>query len=245
MFNWPKAKLVAIAGLPGINHSHVRHMINGEDAGVSDDDAVAISESEFDDRGYLQLLHGMQAYMRRHLSTDAMAQYVMNSCMDKPGSLLFLGSPNSTGWQSTPDYQADTLFHGLRTLYGKKVVDVPKRTWMYAGLESLHDQLYGNGFSYAHMLDDLLVSRDNVEERLRNKEFSHVIYAVTHHAQRLSDLAYIDDVKKQYSARHVLFIDGSDSGGVETDPWFTEVCGRVGLCFRRELACQERKEIHR
>jgi len=53
---------------------------------------------------------------------------------------------------SEPDYLADSLFHGLRTLLKNRVIDYPKCTYLYRENNNINFtnhqyQLYGRGFT--------------------------------------------------------------------------------------------------
>ena len=55
-----------------------------------------------------------------------------------------------------PDYLAESLFHGLRSLLGKNCVDVPRYDSMYAPLSvRIREKLRGNGFTLYGLLGDL------------------------------------------------------------------------------------------
>ncbi len=55
-----------------------------------------------------------------------------------------------------PDYLAESLFHGLRTLLGKNCVDVPRYDSMYAPLsDKLRSKLRGYGFTLYGLLEDI------------------------------------------------------------------------------------------
>ncbi|EDX75251.1 hypothetical protein MC7420_2255 [Coleofasciculus chthonoplastes PCC 7420] len=55
-----------------------------------------------------------------------------------------------------PDYLAESLFHGLRTLLGKNCVDVPRYDSMYAPLtDRIKSKLRGNGFTLYGLLEDI------------------------------------------------------------------------------------------
>lgn len=70
--------------------------------------------------------------------------------------VLFLADPG-------PDYVADGLFHGLRTLLGPAVVDWPKREPLYQGADAT--TVYGKGFGFYGLLPDIPVDREAVFER--------------------------------------------------------------------------------
>jgi hypothetical protein len=55
-----------------------------------------------------------------------------------------------------PDYLAESLFHGLRSLLGSDCVDVPRYDSMYAPLtEKLRSKLRGHGFTLYGLLEDV------------------------------------------------------------------------------------------
>jgi len=76
------------------------------------------------------------------------------------------------------DYLADSLLHGLRSLYGPDCVDYPKAEHMYAGYEPLMgSRLYGCGFTlYSGLLDDCPVDRSLIETKVRNGFFDRIIF---------------------------------------------------------------------
>src|SRR5437763_3627516 len=55
-----------------------------------------------------------------------------------------------------PDYLAESLFHGLRSLLGSNCVDVPRYDSMYAPLtDKLRSRLRGHGFTLYGLLADI------------------------------------------------------------------------------------------
>ena len=229
MFRWPKKTLEEVLKLEGVDHEAVRNVAFSE----SLPDAVLVNHKYFNATLYLELLQGLQAHVKAHLTTEAMAQYLLSFTNNKVNKILFVGSPTEA--THYPDYMACTLFHGMRSLLGPQVVDYPKRSWMYTSYKKERNSVYGHGFTYAFLLDDSPVDRGNIVERLRTGEFSHAIFSVTHHGL---DQAILTSVSQHLNQRQVFFIDGSDSG--LTDPGMglsADLCMNVGTCFRRELEC--------
>lgn len=55
-----------------------------------------------------------------------------------------------------PDYLAESLFHGLRTILGEDCVDIPRYDSMYAPLtDKLRSKLRGHGFTLYGLLNDI------------------------------------------------------------------------------------------
>lgn len=83
-------------------------------------------------------------------------------------SVLFL-----TG--NTDDYLSDSLFHGLRTLLGARVVDFPKRDISYRSYPHV-DRLYGRGFTLYGLLEDEPVDRRLVMDRARQGYYDLIVF---------------------------------------------------------------------
>ena len=84
-------------------------------------------------------------------------------------SVLFLADP-------AEDYVADSLFHGLRMALGADAVDFPKRVSLYRSTSSEQRAgLYGRGFGFYGLLDDIPVERDGALARAREGQFDAVI----------------------------------------------------------------------
>ena len=234
MFRWPKDILKDVLRLKGVDHEAVKSIMSSEiDLPEYMDDAVLVNHKQFNTTLYLSLLHGLHAHLKKYLTTEAMAQYLLSVMeVKKVKNVLFIGSPDAAS--HIPDYMACTLFHGMRSLLGSQVVDFPKRSWMYTNYEHERSSIYGQGFTYAFLLDDLPVYRDNVLDRLKTGEFSHVVFSVTHNGFDQNLLAC---VSQHLSQQQVFFIDGSDSGLTDSSPLSADLCLNVGTCFSRELKC--------
>ena len=83
-------------------------------------------------------------------------------------SVLFLHA-------NAEDYLADSLLHGLRSLLGADVVDVPRRDSLYA----VEDQsrVYGRGFTLYGTLPEIDVWRGWAIDRALRGEFDVVVFA--------------------------------------------------------------------
>jgi hypothetical protein len=127
-----------------------------------------------------------------------------------------------------PDYQQDTVLHGLKMLMGDDVVDYRRAWYMYAdsfgdGKARLSD-LYGKGFTLFGLLPpDTNCDRTDIVEKLQNKFFDLVIYGGIQRNQ-----AYFGGVTATYPPERVVFIDGEDY------PQALNIY-KYGTYFKREL----------
>lgn len=112
-------------------------------------------------------------------------------------NILFLIQPK-------PNFVPDFLLHGLRKLYGNKVVDYPKKECLYSGLQhGCHPEIYREPFWFP--VDNGKIDRDDIENKLKNKFFDYVVcdvYALSFFNNMLSKLS-----GKQLN---IVLIDGDD-----------------------------------
>ena len=79
---------------------------------------------------------------------------------------------------NSEDYLADSLLHGLRTVLGDDVVDVPRRDALYDDItDERRRQLYGRGFTLYGRLPDVKVDRERWLARALEREFDVVVFA--------------------------------------------------------------------
>lgn len=100
--------------------------------------------------------------------------------------ILFL----STGHE---DYLADSLLHGLKSLFGAAVVDYPKVEFLYDTFPAeRRDALYGHGFGLYTLLPDVPVDRHRPLQRALAGEFDLIVFAdISNNFGRFVELAPI------------------------------------------------------
>lgn len=126
----------------------------------------------------------------------------------------------------SPDYLADTILHGLRSLYGNNVVDVPKMEHMYSNAFPEEEmKTYGRGFTIFRTLDDLEIDRKNILKKIQDNYFDLIIWASVHRNKSFFYSA-ID------SGTKCIFLDGED--GQHFDSLFPNLIWRCGY-YKREL----------
>lgn len=164
-----------------------------------------IDHSKFDKKKYYEILTQLLEYTRQHLTTRRMAEYVLNTVKySGEGKILFLSK------DPYPDYMRCCTLIGLKEVLGSRVVDVPKIEHIYKNYPKDVRELYGKGFSYSKIVDDLFIDRSNVIERIKNKEFDLVIYGSIHRG-----LLYHDLVCSIYSPNEIFYICGEDNHDCE------------------------------
>src|SRR5882724_3482615 len=100
-----------------------------------------------------------------------------------------------------PDYQADVIYHGLRSLLGPDVVDVNRLDFMYRGY--FKDWPW---YTLYNLLDpEPEADRSDIESKIQDKFFDVILYGSV-----LRDRSYLPLVLEHYPHNRVGFIDGED-----------------------------------
>jgi len=124
-----------------------------------------------------------------------------------------------------PDYQSDTIFHGLYHLLGADFTHSDDYYFMYkdqTNHESLLGRCYGRGFSMWGNLPTYLNDNSDIENKIKNKYFDYVFYGSIRRSQR-----YFELVKEHYPKNKICFIEGED------EPNLLDTDGI--MLFKREL----------
>lgn len=120
-----------------------------------------------------------------------------------------------------PDFQANMLFHGLRSLYGPDVVDYTRQWYMYC----VHAHTI-----YSVCMDETGVDRDDIPGKIKKKYFDYIFYGSVHR-----DRSWLGEVAEAYPRDHIVFIDGEDHSCLANERHFGS------WYFKRELANEEDK----
>lgn len=169
-----------------------------------------IDHARFNKKRYYAILEELLAYTKKHLTTRAMAQYMLDQLgYSGKGKILFLSHDPS------PDYLRECALIGLKELLGDRVIDYPKIDYLYTNYPTERiASLYGRGFSYTRIIEDLDIDRENIEQRIRDKEFDIIIYGSVHRGLRFHDL-----VSQIYKPAEISYICGEDGHKCQYARW--------------------------
>ena len=131
--------------------------------------------------------------------------------------ILYLTTQNP---RSQGDFQENIILHGLRSIFGSQVVDLPRKRVMYGDFsETTRDEIHGRGFTlYTKPLLDL----DMLDRQVTSDSIDAVIYGVTD-AYGITDY---EDINKLCS--NIWYVDGHDTPDIKKKP-----------CFKREYFVKE------
>jgi hypothetical protein len=210
--------------------------------GVKGAPDFTIDHSVFPVDEYMKLMELAMQHCREHLTTTAMARYVFNIAwrgreQALPKKVLLISG------QTYTDYQRCLLLHGMRTLLGAGLVDVPRIDHMYVDFPAERaGSLYGRSFTYARWLKEPrsetlhpLIDRENksIQERIRNHAFDLVVFGSYHRGLPLLTL-----VQKHYKPGEVVMICGDDLH--ECDIWHRHTL----VVFISLENCETKFQIH-
>lgn len=198
----PRHLILEAMRLPGVAaiKTHDARNINAAE--------LIIDKQQFDSKRYYEILDAILDYMQKHLTTRRMAEYLLKTLDYQGGSILFIsGNPD-------PDYMRECSLIGLKEVLADKVVDVPKINFLYKSYSDDVKKLYGRGFSYTKIIDDIQVDRSNIEQRIRNREFELVIYGSVHRGLPFHGL-----VSEYYHQDKIAYICGEDAHKCQYARW--------------------------
>jgi hypothetical protein len=110
------------------------------------------------------------------------------------------------------DFMADSLFHGLKSLFGDDIIDLYPQWYMYDDINksSLINTFHGRGFTLCGTVKKSdNIDRTDIENKIKNKYFDLVIYGAIYRNLDLIDLVF-----SCYDKNKIVFIDGSDTSDV-------------------------------
>jgi hypothetical protein len=177
----PKKLIKEAMNLPGVSYGKIDHTI-------------------FDTKRYYEILAELLEYTRKHLTTRAMAQYLLDTiAYSGNGKILFLGL------DAEGDYLKTALLIGLKQINPDNVIDFPKVDLIYTNYTGNTKNMWGKGFTRTRVIEDVPVDRTDIENRIKNREFECIIYPYVHHG-----CMFYDIVTTHYPPEKIAYLDGED-----------------------------------
>lgn len=154
-------------------------------------------------------------------------------------NILFL-SPVPSQYESVSDYQADMVFHGLRSILGDKVVDGNKMWHMYDTLDmSQKSKIWGKGFTLYGLLPDIEIDRTEIESKCKDGYFDYCIFCIHHTIVGTQYVeSYVNAIREFFPKEKTIVIDGHDR------PAYNPNVSNKCIYFKREAEDNSVKPIH-
>ncbi len=150
---------------------------------------------------YNNLLTLFYNHLLTHMTTTAMANYLIINLYVLPKSILFLSGDIGV------DYLRCLTLHGLKVKYGSMCHDYPKIKHLYKDFDNSYE-LYGKGYSCSKLLDPNIHNNnydENIETLIKSHYFDIVIYGSLHRG-----LPLLSMVQQYYIPNDVVLLCGED-----------------------------------
>ena len=173
-------------------------------------------------------------HCRKHCSTSALAQRFLKVF---PGVKKILMIRCHEG----ENYTRELLSIGLRRALGSDFVDYPRIDVLYSDCDL--KTKYGNGFTYGGHLEPIEINRNNIEERIKAKEFDLIIYGKVGRDEGPEGkipFVFWNTVTAVYKKSEIAFLYGGDGcqNMNKTNSYAEHLLthARSATCFVRELS---------
>lgn len=192
-----------------------------------------IDHSIFSKEGYDKINKYLISYTKNNLSTRSLAKYFISQTKKDVRKVLFF----SYSHESNDFLLQQSLLHGLKTLLGySNVVDFPKVESLYKVSEKA--KIHRKGIPYMGTLPDVKVNRDDIGNRIRNKEFDIIVFMgiFTHNDRKRLGLEglypYQKVIEHIYNRNELVVVDGGDDIEKTRDKLIN--FRDISLIFRKE-----------
>lgn len=161
---------------------------------------LKIDHEKFDKSKYFKILKKLLEYTYKHLTTESMAKYFLETIKySGDGKILFLSQ------DSGPDYLRCCTLIGLKEILKDRIIDYPKIEHIYQTYQGNILELYGKGMSYTKIVEDFPVNREDIAQRILKKEFDIIIYGSVERGLPFHQL-----VQELYEGDEIVYICGED-----------------------------------
>jgi|688.fasta_scaffold114375_1 hypothetical protein len=134
---------------------------------------------------------------------------------------------------NSSDYLQDSVYLGMKDLYGKDVESTSHCHYLYRGSHFNKHHYWGYGFTYTNILDPSLNNAPHdILEKIRDKYYDLIIYSFVSR-----NSAMLDEVMEVTDGKNVILINGED------EDWRFEHYNEKVIYFKRELVKPEHKNI--
>lgn len=188
-------------------------------------------------------------YAKKNLTCKKSAEYFLYTLLNKTHSFSSNKYPKILMLNGAKriNYSRELISIGLRKILGKNFIEYPKNNPLYKKLKSGKnhkvEKLYGKGFTYSRILDDINIDRTNIKQRIIDNEFDIIIYGLFGASEgkggdiRLN-APFWDVVKNNYNKHNIVFIYGGDKMHSKKNTKHLKHLlyhSKHGICFVREL----------
>lgn len=151
-----------------------------------------------------ELSKNLISFMKEHLTTQKMAEYVLEKTRHKNVSNILYLSGNTH-----PDYLRCLMLHGFKEKFGENCHDYPKIPHIYKSEPNNYSMLYGKGVTYTNLLD-VSFRDDNLDTTIENDIVNHK-YDIIIYGSYNRGMPYYNLVCSSYKPDEIILMCGDDS----------------------------------
>lgn len=155
-------------------------------------------------RRYNILVNRLVNYLRFRLTTEKMAEYLLNTINLRPVLKILYLSGNIY-----PDYLRCLTLHGLKKKMKSSCHDYPKIHHLYQSNKIEYNSLYGKGMTYSNLLDESY--RDDMLDYTIIDDIIRKRYDIIIYGSYWRGMPYYDLVASIYEPRRVILLYGEDN----------------------------------
>lgn len=162
-----------------------------------------LSQDEIDNLN--NMINELLNYCRNNLTTENMANYILNKIKLNPTKILFLSGTND-GAIGT-DYLRCLILHGFKTKFGNNCHDYPLIPHIYKNI--VNNSRFNNGFTYSKLLDINYHDFEKdykIEHDISNNYYDIIVYGSYHRGMPFKDLVF-----NNYNPNNIVILCGEDS----------------------------------
>lgn len=171
-----------------------------------------IDHNVFSTEGYRKVVNYLLQYTKNHLTTKALARYIIATTGKDVRSVLVL----AFGYERGDSLLQQSVIHGLKQYLGhENVVDVPKVDTLYN--KDNQGQNHRGGIPFAGLLEDDTMSRGKIESRIIQHDFDIILVFGCYTKDdskrlKMSEgcFPYGSIVERHYDKSEIYFVDGQE-----------------------------------
>jgi hypothetical protein len=140
-------------------------------------------------------------YTRTHLTTTAMAKYILSKVGLKKKILFLSGNVQ-------PDYLRCLTLSGFKNIYGSECHDYPKVPHIYTDYPDSCNGFWGKGITYTKIVNP--EKRNNLYDKTIVEDILSHAYDIVIYGSYHRGLPFFDAVSAIYDSKDIVFLCGED-----------------------------------
>ena len=178
-------------------------------------EAIKMVDDNITDDKYYYIANKLLNYTKENLTNRNAAQKLLDKFNNITIKSVLVLTNNGR-----EDFLYNSILTGLKEILGLNCIDYPAVKHIYKGYSGSFTNFHCKGFTITKLLPnelDINCNRNNIEERIANKEFNLIIN--TYDCCELNDtiIKLMNHVNKYYKPEEILYLCGKDCDVIHID----------------------------